>query len=576
MAHQRVLLLSFIWLLFPELVLSKSKRDSWNSAFSTSNLTTCRCFPGDECWPTYSQWNEFNLTVGGRLIATVPLAAPCHGDLYNATECTRIRAAWHDPAIHIQSSSSITAPGFANLSCDPFLPREDRCIVGTYVRYAVDARSVSDYKTVLQFATTHNIRLVIRNTAHDFLGKSTGAGALALWTHNLKNIDVLDYEKSYYRGKALKVSAGIQLFEAYQTAHDHGLTIVGGTCPTVGLAGGYTQGTGHGLAASKLGFGADQALEWEVMTVDGDILLATPQENTDLYWALSGGGGGTYGIVVSLTIKAHPDRRTAAANLTWTNEGISQDTFYDAIQQYIAILPTVLDAGGNSNWLNSNDTFQMSPAVGFGMSKEEIDILHEPLLRYLDDLVISYSYYSADFPTYLDMYNAMNPPYETAEYQIGSRLIPRTVIVEKAEAFTAALRRIAAHGTWISGVSFNVSRLPTVPNSVNPAFRSSSVSLVIGTVYNSFDQAQNLMNQELMTNTLVPTLAELIPRGGHAYLNEGDPFEPNWQQVFYGDNYPRLLKIKEKYDPRHVLYGRTAVGSEVWIEMADGRLCRQR
>ncbi|RYP62163.1 hypothetical protein DL770_009636 [Monosporascus sp. CRB-9-2] len=307
------------------------------------------------------------------------------------------------------------------------------------------------------------------------------AGALALWTHNLKNIDVLDYERPYYFGKALRFSAGIQLSEAYQAAHDQGLVVMGGTRPTVGLAGGYTQGTGHGLSVSKLRFSANQALEWEVVTVDGDILVATPEENIDLFWALSGGGGGTYGIVLSLTIKAYPDQRTAAANLTWTNEDISQETYYAMIQRYIAALPKLLDAGGTSIWLNSNDFFQMSPAVAM-------------------------AYYSADFPTYL----------------------------------------------------------------VNPVFRDASASLVVGTS----DQAQNLASKELMTETLVPILSELIPGVGYAYLNEGDPWEPNWQQVFYGDSYWRLLEIKEKFDPDRVLYGRTSVGSEAWTEAPDGRLCQ--
>lgn len=77
-----------------------------------------------------------------------------------------------------------------------------------------------------------------------------------------------------------------------------------------------------------------------------------------------------------------------------------------------------------------------------------------------------------------------------------------------------------------------------------------------------------------MTNTLVPQLSSLIPGGGHAYLNEGDMWEPNWQEVFYGENYERLLSIKDKYDPQGIFYGWTAVGSERWKQMEDLRLCK--
>jgi predicted ABC-class ATPase len=77
-----------------------------------------------------------------------------------------------------------------------------------------------------------------------------------------------------------------------------------------------------------------------------------------------------------------------------------------------------------------------------------------------------------------------------------------------------------------------------------------------------------------MTHTLLPTLDRIAPSAPAAYLNEGDPQEPDWQSVFYGANYARLSRVKQRYDPSHVLYARTAVGSEAWVEGADGRLCR--
>lgn len=70
-----------------------------------------------------------------------------------------------------------------------------------------------------------------------YLGKSTGDGALAIWTHHLKDIDFLDYQSAYYTGKAIRMGAGVQGFEAYAAADKQGLNVVGGECPTVGLAG---------------------------------------------------------------------------------------------------------------------------------------------------------------------------------------------------------------------------------------------------------------------------------------------------------------------------------------------------
>lgn len=55
---------------------------------------------------------------------------------------------------------------------------------------------------------------------------------------------------------------------------------------------------------------------------------------------------------------------------------------------------------------------------------------------------------------------------------------------------------------------------------------------------------------------------------------QADPLHVDWKQDFYGSNYDRLLSIKKKYDPDHVFYGRTTVGSDYWVEMTDQRLCR--
>lgn len=68
-----------------------------NETVATSN---CKCFPGDDCWPTVKEWSDFNATVNGRLVATVPLAAACHDDVwssYNNATCAKMRNSWLDP-----------------------------------------------------------------------------------------------------------------------------------------------------------------------------------------------------------------------------------------------------------------------------------------------------------------------------------------------------------------------------------------------------------------------------------------------------------------------------------------------
>ena len=82
-----------------------------------------------------------------------------------------------------------------------------------------------------------------------------------------------------------------------------------------------------------------------------------------------------------------------------------------------------------------------------------------------------------------------------------------------------------------------------------------------------------MADQETITNSFLPRLEAITPGGG-AYLNEGDFRQSDFQQVFYGDNYARLLQVKQQYDPQDLFWAMTAVGSESWVVQPDGRLCR--
>ena len=64
-----------------------------------SKSSSCRRLLGDDGWPSPQEWAQLNATVQGRLIATVPLGAPCHDPTYNATECSLLQAEWPEPPV---------------------------------------------------------------------------------------------------------------------------------------------------------------------------------------------------------------------------------------------------------------------------------------------------------------------------------------------------------------------------------------------------------------------------------------------------------------------------------------------
>lgn len=301
--------------------------------------------------------------------------------------------------------------------------------------------------------------------------------------HHMKNISVVDWNDPHYAGKALKMGAGVQGIEAYNAADAEGLQVVGGECPTVGIAGGYTQGGGHSALASKHGLAADQTLEWEVVTGTGEHLIANREQNTDLYWALSGGGGGTYGVVLSMTSKAHPDSPTSGMNMTILSSGTTQDKFYEAIETFHASLPAMVDAGIMAVWYFTNASFAISPITAPDLTVPELKTYLAPLENKLKELDIEYNSFYGQYDGYLQQYSGMQGPIDVGIAQYGGRLIPRSVVENNNHELMEAYRFINNNGGQFIGVGVNAS-LATAgnpDNSVNPGWRTALIDTVITT-----------------------------------------------------------------------------------------------
>ncbi|KAF2686056.1 isoamyl alcohol oxidase [Lentithecium fluviatile CBS 122367] len=540
---------------------------------------TCRYLPSDEGWPSTEQWAQLNASVSGRLIATVPAGHVCHDPTYDAAACAALQGSWALPQTQFVDSSGFMSSYFQNATCDPYTPRNQSCVRGNYVEYAINVTCVKDVVAGLKFAQEKNIRLVIKNTGHDYLGKSTGKGGLSLWMHNLKSITFSNYTSEAYTGPAVKMGAGVQAFEAYAAADKVGLNVVGGQCPTVGIAGGYTQGGGHSLLSSKHGLGADQALEWEVVTANGTLVTASPIQNSDLYWALSGGGGGTYGVVLSLTAKAYPDNKVGGVSLSFATATRDDDTLWDAVtffQQHA--LPDIVDAGAHVQWGIYGSAFSLSEATIPGATEWDMRAVFAPFTEYLDAKSIPYQMNVTEYSTFYEHANQYIGPLPygvipAAQIQ-GGVMISRTTALESTLTLVSTLRDIFLNspGFFIASYALDVSTPPASPNAVLPAWRTTLSYIVIFQFWNYSAPIEYMQEQErILTEDIMPPLQEL---GSGAYMNEADFANPRWKEEFYGENYEALVEVKRKWDPEGVFWARTAVGSEDWVEDGGQRLCR--
>ncbi|KAL4815767.1 hypothetical protein BDW67DRAFT_191410 [Aspergillus spinulosporus] len=544
-----------------------------------SSNASCHCLPGDACWPSAAKWKALNSTVGGRLIATVPIGSVCHEPTYDAEACAQLQEDWNLPQTHYVSSSSIMQQFFTNRSCDPFGDESASCELGNYVSYAVNVSSSADVVAAIKFAQQNNIRFVIKNTGHDYLGRSTGAGALSVWTHNLNSIEYLDWSDSTYSGPAYKLGSGVMGYEVLEATHAQGYVLVGGECPTVGLAGGYTQGGGHSALSTSFGLGADQTLAFEVVTAAGRVVTASRTKNTDLYWALSGGGAGNWGVVLSVTVKAYKSALVSGAYLAFTTSNLSEDVYTKALTQFHQLLPAMVDAGTTVIYQILPGYFLIKPLTAYNKTTAEVKAVLAPFLSALSDLSIQYSVSYTEYETYYDHYQKYMGPLpngnlEVGTFTYGGRLLPRSVVESDAASLAQVLYKFTSQNVVAVGVGLNVSNTNDVDNAIFAPWRNALVTMQFGiTLGNEESWSQILADQQTVTNELGPQLEALTPGSG-TYENESNFLQPNWKEVFFGENYEKLAKIKKKWDPNTFFYSFKGVGSDYWTVSDSGRMCK--
>ncbi|KAH7392192.1 putative isoamyl alcohol oxidase [Phaeosphaeria sp. MPI-PUGE-AT-0046c] len=551
---------------------------------ASQNATKCRNIPGDANWPTLESWSALNTSVSGHLIKTVPAGHVCHDPTYNAEACQALNSTWIFPWAHFDDPSGFMAAYQQNASCNPFTSKDSPCLQGNYVEYAIEVHEAGDVIAGVQFAQANNIRLVIKNTGHDYYGKSTGKGALSLWMHKLKDITFSNYTSEAYNGPAVKMGAGVQAFEAYAASQKAGLDVVGGECPTVGIAGGYTQGGGHSLISGKHGMGADQALAWEIVTANGSLVMATPTENADLYWAMSGGGGGTYGIALSLTARAYPATIIGGASFTMVSPSGSpdDDTLWEAISFfYREALPAIRNAGAHVQMIIVGPVFMLSEVTIPGATEDDMRGVMKPFTDHLDSRSIGYQMNVTSYPDFYkhaDHYIGPLPYGVAYSAQIqGGVMISEDVALSNSTGpeVIAHLRHIATTTDfYILPYAFNGgAKAPsTPPNAVHAGWRDLHSYIVISHQWNytaPFSYMEDL--ERKLTEEIMPPLQELA---SGAYLSESDFRNPKWKEEFYGANWDRLNAIKQRWDANDLFYALTAVGSDRWESDADGRLCR--
>ena len=257
-----------------------------------------RVRPSDRDWPSAAKWDALNRSVGGNLIKVQPLFAACAADP-QGTECREVIKNARNPFYLGDQPAGTQVSGWL----DAWSPAASI--------YAVAARNANDVAAAVTFARENNLRLVVKGGGHSYQGTSNAPDSLLVWTRAMRSITVRDdFVESGCQGKhgpapAVTVEAGAMWIDVYDSVTTKaGRYVQGGGCATVGVAG-LVQSGGFGSMSKGFGTAAAGLLEAEIVTADGVIRNVNSCTNPDLFWALKGGGGGSWGVVTKLTLRTH-------------------------------------------------------------------------------------------------------------------------------------------------------------------------------------------------------------------------------------------------------------------------------
>ncbi|TPX15357.1 uncharacterized protein E0L32_004634 [Thyridium curvatum] len=526
-------------------------------------------------------WEKLNGTVGGRLHALEPLALPCFSVYKNnpvapdAAACAAVQAGYTKPGFRTDIAGAFMNNQVEECASNPV----DQCLLdnktptdplafadgascnqGNLPDYYVEVATPADVQAALAFSEKTGTRLSIKNTGHDYLARSSGKGTLMLWTRKLQG---LSYDAAFVPEgcsgekpvQAITTGAGVNFDQAYAFADEHNVTLLGGYSSTVGASGGWVMGGGHSVLSTVYGLGIDRVVQFKIVTPDGQLRTVNSCSDPDLFWALRGGGGGTFGVVLESTHKVEPAIPFVAASVSFTSNKTTIIPFLD-------IIVNNTQKWAQEGWgghVSGSSLINITPLLSLDEAKESL----ASLAAYAESQggAATFTEYDSWYPFY-QKYVRANEVAVGNTHLAGSQLVSNGAFgtAEGRAQILSFLTNIVNAGTspYIPVVGPVLYDAPANSTSATPAWRTAVWELGVGS---SWAWNSSLAQRQAAATALKAVGATMSAfTGGSAYMNEASMFTDNWQQAWWGDNYDALLSIKNKYDPKKLLNCYKCVG----------------
>lgn len=202
----------------------------------------------------------------------------------------------------------VVFPGDSSYRRESFIWNEKRC--GSHPAAIVLPRTYTDVSKSMKFFQRFQIRPRIKSGGHSFTGWNQKEDGWVIYTKHLAKLELLQDPDR------LVVGAGNIFKSIYEFLDQTGFLFPGGTCPTVGISG-YMLGGGQSVISRTFGMGADSIRRMTVVTASGEIVTASHDENSDLFWALRGAGANNYGVVVEFEVAVYASDPVLYGAMSW-------------------------------------------------------------------------------------------------------------------------------------------------------------------------------------------------------------------------------------------------------------------
>ncbi|KAK3296559.1 uncharacterized protein B0H64DRAFT_322615 [Chaetomium fimeti] len=534
--------------------------------------------------------SQLNATLDGRIRSSEPLAAPCfsepggarclavkkqlktplgfyHSSKYQGFQYMQGEACLADP-----SDQCLLEPGTLNT------PGNASCSQGLVSSLYIEINKATDVPKIFEYARKSGTALSIKNSGHDYVMRSSRRGSLAIWTRGLQE---KEFHASFVPAgcsssrptTAITFGAGVNTDEAVTFAHDNGFVFDGGSASTIGVSGGWLLNGGHSVLSNSIGLGVDRVVQLTIVTGDGEVRIANECQNSELFWALRGGGSGTFGVILNSTFRVEQEAPMTAAILGFEANAATQKRFVEILAENIQ--SWALEGWGGP--VGPNLAILVNPRSDMNVSTASqalAPLVTHTLAQKGKADITSYASYYDFYRAVINGSHAAFVPVSMA-VMVTSRIIPETVF---ANDTTRASMVDVIMDLQNSGLA--VSMLSTMPflygrnhthhtTSMHPAWYRSVWSVIGYAMWKADSPFAERQKTVTLLKEGTESLKKLAPEGC-TYANEGYAWLSDWSQEFWGDNHAALLELKRRYDPDQLLSCWHCVG---WDESQPNYEC---